>query len=197
MSMFYRIVKCNVLGIALIGQFLKSSHESDEEHLYQAVKHGHTNTVDVYTQKNLNFSYINKQDDRTYLQSAIALQRPNILQKFFGKVNVNQQNRNFGETALHHAASKYGPNPEIVSLLLQQPDIDSTITNKIGMTPYQCAELQDHQEIMKLLQSHQKPRSFLRSQRTASLEFSGNNKQPLLEDSKKSTAWSCFSLFFK
>jgi ankyrin repeat protein len=195
--MFYRIVKCNILGIVLIGQFLKASYDSDEEHLYQAVKHGYTNTIDMYMQKNLNFSYINKQEGRTYLQCAIALQRPDIIQKFFGKVNINQQNQFFGETALHHAASKYGPNPEIVSLLLQQPDIDPTITNQIGYTPYQCAETQGHQEIMQLLQAHRKPRKFYNIQRTASLELDQNNKQPLLEDSKKTTGWNCFSLLFK
>ena len=65
-----------------------------------------------------------------------------------GTVDVNSQDKIFGETALHQA-SKNG-HMGIVELLLSS-NADPTMKTKVGKTPMHYASTQGHINIMKLL----------------------------------------------
>jgi len=154
--MFYQIKKLIFLSIAFSSFFLISS-QSTEQQLYQAIKFGLSRIIHTYTEQNIDLKYIDKSDNKTFLQCAITYDNIDAVKILLAhEVNINQQD-NFGGTALHTAVSRMEkePNLEILKLLLTHHTIDTKIQNKLGRTAYACAQFYEHQKAMDLLQEHE------------------------------------------
>ncbi len=156
MSMFYFIVKFNLLTLLFIVESLSASQQTHEQRLYHDIKSGKAESIDAYNQQNFNFNYISPTENRTFLQCAIAARNIRAAQKLLPKVNPNQLD-NFGGTALHTAVSTMDRelDLEFITLLLTHLHIDTRIVNINGYTAYKCAKMYNHDKAMKLLQEHE------------------------------------------
>ena len=108
--------------------------------------------------------------------------------------NINEQN-NLRETYLHTAVTTgiQTGDAKILILLLQQPGIDTSLSNLVGKTPKMCAQLHEQTNLIQAFELHEKKQKEMQNP-VASFSTDGN-KQPLLEQHMKPTWWSCTSWF--